>query len=111
MKRFLPAVVFLVVTILGAGITWIVYQAIRETAETQFRSYAHEAVDRVTSRVDQHLSLLEATDSYFVASKGNIPSAAFQAFVSGLDIEDKYDGIQGIGYAEVIQPGDEQSTV
>ncbi|WP_193177016.1 CHASE domain-containing protein [Oricola nitratireducens] len=107
MKRFLPATVFLVVALLGAGITWIVYQAIRDTAEAEFESLANEAVDRVTSRVDQHLSLLTATHSFFAANGRAVGSAAFQTFISGLDIEDQYDGIQGIGYAEMIRTGDE----
>jgi CHASE1-domain containing sensor protein len=40
MKRLLPATVFVVVVLLGAGMTWIVNQAIRETAESQFHSLA-----------------------------------------------------------------------
>jgi len=107
MKRFLPATVFLVVALLGAGITWIVYQAIRDTAEAEFESLANEAVDRVTSRVDQHISLLAATHSFFAADDGQVSSTAFQKFISGLDIEGQYDGIQGIGYAEMIRTGDE----
>ncbi len=83
MKRFLPATVFLVVALLGAGITWIVYQAIRDTAEAEFESLAGQAVDRVTSRVDQHLSLLTATHSFFAANGGHVGATAFQTFISG----------------------------
>lgn len=107
MKRLLPASVFVVVVLLGAGITWVVYQAIRDTAEAEFESMASDAVNRVTSRVDQHLSLLTATRSFFAANEGAVGSEAFRTFISGLDIEGKYDGIQGIGYAEMVRTGGE----
>lgn len=107
MKRFLPAVVFLLVAILGAGIVWIVYQAIRDTAQSEFESRAQEAVDRVTSRFEQHVSLLSATHAFFSADRSKIDASAFRTFVSSIDLEGRYDGIQGIGYAEVIPTGDE----
>ena len=108
MKRFLPAIVFLIVAILGAGITWIVYQAILDTAQAEFQSRAGEAVGRVTSRVDQHVSLLAATNAFFVANGGGIRTDAFKKFVTGIDLEGRYDGVQGIGYAKLIPTGNEE---
>jgi len=108
MKRILPAVVFLIVAILGAGITWIVYQAIRDTAQAEFESSAGEAVGRVTSRIDQHLSLLAATHAFFVANGGGIHTDAFKRFVTGIDLEGRYNGVQGIGYAKLIPTGNEE---
>lgn len=108
MKRFLPALVFLIVAILGAGITWIVYQAIHDTAQAEFESRAGEAVGRVTSRVDQHLSLLAATHAFFVANGGGIHTDAFKKFVTGIDLEGRYDGVQGIGYAKLVPTGNEE---
>jgi len=110
MKRLLPAIVFLVVALLGAGITWIVYQAIRDTAESEFQSLADNAVDRVTTRVEQHLSLLTATHAFLKANGGRVDAGSFETFISGLDIEDRYDGIQGIGFAEFIRTGEEPGT-
>jgi len=110
MKRLLPAAVFLVVALLGAGITWIVYQAIRDTAESEFQSLADNAVNRVTGRIDQHLSLLTATHAFLNANGGKVDARSFDTFVSGLDIEGRYDGIQGIGYAEMIRAGEEAAT-
>jgi CHASE1-domain containing sensor protein len=69
----------------------------------------HKVVDRITSRVDQHLSLLTATHSFFSANDGEVSSASFAAFVSGLDIKGQYDGIQGIGYADFLPAGGELS--
>ena len=110
MRRFLPAAVFLVVALLGAGITWIVYQAIYNSAESEFQRLADNAVDRVTTRIEQHLSLLTATHAFLEANDGPVAAEPFRTFVSGLDIEGRYDGIQGIGYAELIEAGQEPET-
>lgn len=110
MKRLLPAAVFLVVALLGAGITWIVYQAIRDTAESEFQTLANNAVDRATTRIEQHLSLLAASHAFLKANGGGVDTDSFEIFISGLDIEGRYDGIQGIGYAELIRTGDEAAT-
>lgn len=107
MKRLLPATVFLIVALLGLGMTWIVYRAILDTAHAEFESLADDTVNRVSSRVLQHVSLLTASHSFFTANGGVVDSGAFRAFVSGLDIEDRYDGIQGIGYAMLIPAGEE----
>ncbi|QKV19037.1 CHASE domain-containing protein [Oricola thermophila] len=106
MKRHLSALVFVVVALLGAGITWIVYKAISDTAQAEFQSLAEGAVDRVTGRLDKHLSLLTATRAFMQASGGRVDAAAFRIFVSGLDIEGRHDGIQGIGYAKLGASGD-----
>jgi len=110
MKRFLPAAVFLVVALLGAGITWIVYQAIRDSAEAEFQTLAENAVDRVTRRIEQHLSLLNATHAFLKADGTTVDARSFQIFVSELDIEGRYDGVQGLGYAELIRSGEESAT-
>lgn len=107
MKRLLPTAVFLIVALLGAGITWVVYQAIHDTAKAEFKSLAGEAVNRVTSRIDQHLSLLTATHSLFTAGGGQIGAGPFRTFITELDIEGQYDGIQGIGFAQMIRTGEE----
>lgn len=110
MRRLLPAAVFLVVALLGAGITWIVYQAIRDSAESEFQTLADNAVDRVTTRIEQHLSLLTATHAFLKANDGTIDAGSFETYISGLDIEGRYDGIQGIGYAALIRKGEEPGT-
>lgn len=106
-KRLVPAAVFVIVAALGAVIVGIVYQAIRDAAQAEFQARAEEAVDRVTARFDEHVSLLSAAHALFVASRGDIGAGGFGAFVAGLGIESRYGGIQGIGYAETIPAGDE----
>lgn len=107
MKRILPAVVFIIVIIIGVGITWIVFQAIWDTAQSEFKSDAQGAVDRVTSRVEQHVSLLVATQAFLVANRNDADRRSYSAFVGGLDIERRYSGIQGIGYAPMHRVGNE----
>lgn len=107
MKRFLPLIVFVLVTGLGIGMTAVVYQAELNAEQKRFEILAAEAVDSLQARLRQHIALLFATRSLFAATDGEVDGKAFKRFVAGLDINDKYAGIQGIGYARFIETGDE----
>ncbi|WP_180899923.1 CHASE domain-containing protein [Martelella soudanensis] len=108
-SRVLPALVFLVVAIIGLGMSFSIYRASEVERRAKFESVAGDAADRIVNRFYQHMSLLEATKAFFEATDGNIDRPAFRTYVGGLDTEDRYDGIQGIGFARMIYTGNEGS--
>ncbi|MET3600222.1 CHASE domain-containing protein [Martelella mangrovi] len=107
LTRFLPALVFLVVTIIGLGMSFSIYRASEVERRAKFEIVAGDAVDRIVSRFHQHMSLLEATKAFFEATDGMVDRDAFRTYVDGLDTEGRYDGIQGIGFARMIYTGNE----
>ncbi|WP_052699765.1 CHASE domain-containing protein [Martelella endophytica] len=106
-NRFLPVLVFVVVTAIGLGMSFSIYRTSDLTRQAKFEIVASDAADRLTNRLYQHMSLLEATKSFFEATGGQVTRAAFKTYVAGLDTEDRYDGIQGIGFARVVRAGNE----
>ncbi|TDQ67098.1 CHASE1-domain containing sensor protein [Maritalea mobilis] len=107
MKRFLPFIVFLLVTSLGIGMTTVVYRAELNAEQKRFEIMAEEAVNQLRERLRQHIALLSATRALFAATDGEVDGTAFKQFVAGLGIDDQYAGIQGIGYARFIKTGEE----
>lgn len=107
MNRFLPIVVFVVTLSIGLGMTYTVYRFVQSAELARFEIVADDVVDRINERVTQHVALLVATRSLFVASDGFVSANAFRSFVAGLDIDGKFNGIQGIGYARYIPVGTE----
>ncbi|MCF4099196.1 CHASE domain-containing protein [Maritalea mediterranea] len=107
MKRYLPLFVFVLVTALGIGMTTVVYRAEVTAEQKRFEIIADEAVDSLQERLRQHVALLFATRALFSATNGEVDGRAFKRFVAGLGINDKYAGIQGIGYASFIPVGEE----
>jgi len=82
--------------------TTVVYNAEEKATKARFEAVADEVVDRLSERVTQHVAFLVSAHSFFAASGGNVPKAAFKTFVSGLDLEARFEGIQGVGYARVV---------
>ncbi|MFN0263640.1 CHASE domain-containing protein [Tepidamorphus sp. 3E244] len=107
MNRFLPAIVFVVTTGIGLAMSAMVYQSVADSSQSRFSRIAVETAGSVKLRVEQHISLLRATNSFFEASSDAIDRYEFRTFVEGLDTERTYDGIQGIGFAKLISTGTE----
>lgn len=107
MNRFLPILVFLVVAAIGFGMSFSMYRTSNIERESALDMAADDIADRLASRFNQHMSLLEATKAFFTATNGDVSRAAFKTYVAGLDTEDRYDGIQGIGFARMIYTGNE----
>ena len=107
-NRYFPALVFLVTSAIGLALTWFVYQATEANTIARFERIAGEAANRVTLRVEKHVSLLVATRALFEATGGIVGHNSFRGFVDGLGIEGQYDGVQGIGFAKAVRAGSER---
>lgn len=92
---------------IGLAITAAVHRTEREAAVARFELVADEAAGRIEERVHQHIALLVATASHYRAVGGQMTRPGFAAFVEGLDLDNRFEGIQGIGYAKILQPGEE----
>ncbi|MFP1630304.1 CHASE domain-containing protein [Zhengella sp. ZM62] len=107
MQRYVPAFVFVLVGLIGFVITAAVYRTESEAAQARFELVADEAAGRIEERVHQHIALLVATASHYRAVDGQLTRPAFAAFVAGLDLDNRFEGIQGIGFSKILQPGED----
>lgn len=84
-----------------------VYRSGEQANILRFQNLADQTVDRISGRIGEHISLLEATRALFEAERAQISHEKFASFVSHLDIENRFDGIQGIGFSSILPPGEE----
>ncbi|MFD1695625.1 CHASE domain-containing protein [Roseibium aestuarii] len=110
MYRLITPLVFSLVAIIGLGATLSYHENLRLAEEARFKGYAHEAALRVAARAEQHLSLLQSTKALFTAVHDQVSPEAFRSFAAGLDLNGRYRGVQGIGFARVVTP-DNQAQV
>ena len=110
MKKFLPLMVFALVASIGLSMTAVVFNAEQETQNKRFELAANEAVDNIRQRLNQHIALLLSTRSLLNANQGLVNGEAFRRFVRGVDIINKHAGVQGIGYAQFINVGEENAS-
>ncbi|MEI2804570.1 MAG: CHASE domain-containing protein [Albidovulum sp.] len=110
MKRlvatYLPQLAFVAALVLGAAMTFMVYMAEHRRALAEFESAADLAVDRVLTRLRQHVVVLRAAQGLFAASDGTVGRDAFLRFLDSVDIINEVAGVQGIGFARMIPAED-----
>jgi len=108
-KRLFPAVVFLSVAAASLIMAGYAYVAANDAARIKFESTVDDAVNRIETRLELHVSLLRATLALFKTGNGSVSREALRSFVSALDISDHYAGIRGLGYARLIRDGGERA--
>ncbi|MER9424592.1 CHASE domain-containing protein [Mesorhizobium sp. M0317] len=107
MKKFFPLLAFIAVALISLTMAGFAYFATQEAARIKFEATADDALNRIESRIDLHLSLLRSTQALFDARNGEISGSEFKAFFSALNVDNNFAGLRGIGYLRLAKTGDE----
>jgi CHASE1-domain containing sensor protein/two-component sensor histidine kinase len=107
LKKFFPILAFIAVALISLTMAGFAYFATQEAARIKFEATADDALNRIESRIDLHLSLLRSTQALFDARNGEISRNEFKAFFSALDVDTNFAGLRGIGYLRLAKAGDE----
>ncbi len=98
----LPKIMFLLVFLPGMALTFSVYTSGERRLLADFERSADLAVDRVVSRLQQHVVVLRAARGLLSAARGEVDRGEFVRFLASIDISDELSGIQGIGFARML---------
>ncbi|WP_319529922.1 CHASE domain-containing protein [uncultured Cohaesibacter sp.] len=109
MHRLIAPIVFSTVLIIGSGITLTLYNSATVNKDLRAQDLADQTVDRISGRLDEAEALLRATNAFFQATQNRINETRFHQIVDGMDINVRYPGLQGIGFAEWIETGQEDA--
>lgn len=102
-RRNLLAWVALAVALLTQG--WILYhqhQQDRRTAEQQFQYRVDDAVGSISKRMANHEAILRGAAGLFDAA-GAVSRWQWRDYVARLELEQRFPGIQGVGYAPLVR--------
>ncbi|MGN7871710.1 hypothetical protein [Paracoccus sp. 22332] len=86
-----------ILLLVGTGLTWTIYRTEVAAQQAEFDVLAQRAARRIEIRIEQHLALLTATRAFFEVHPRSGEREVFAAFVSKLDLDGQYSGLQGIG--------------
>ncbi len=89
---------------LGAALAF--RASVNERDEGRFRSAIQTTEDRIESRLGTYSALLLATRSMLATHEGNVDREHFHTFVDGLDLHERYPGIQGVGFSRRLAASD-----
>jgi CHASE1-domain containing sensor protein len=103
-RRSIPYLVFIAVLVLGAIITFSAWRNEQAIQVARFELVADEAADQLQDRISQHMALLIATVGHFRSAGVVANRERFSVFTETLDLENRFRGIQGLGYALIVDP-------
>lgn len=107
MKKFFPIVAFVAVALAGLAMAVFTYLSAEEAARMKFEATADDAMNRIESRMQLHLSLLRGTDAFFTARGGNVTGAEFKTYFDTLQADRNFEGLRAIGLLGVGRQGQE----
>lgn len=108
LKKLFPILTFLAVAVISLIMAGFAYFATQEASRIKFQATVDDAVNRIESRIDLHLSLLRSTQALFEARNGEISRSEFRAFFDSLDVDGNFAGLRGIGFLKLVRAGEEE---
>lgn len=78
-------------------------------AREQFEAAARQAQAAVLTKMETSVALLRGTAGLFATGRAPLAVEDFGAYVNRLALRERYPGLLGIGFAQRIQPGQEEA--
>jgi CHASE1-domain containing sensor protein/two-component sensor histidine kinase len=107
LKKLFLIVGFVAVALISLIMAGVAYFATQDAARIKFESTADDAIFRIESRINLHLSLLRTTQALIDARNGEISRREFDAFFKAIDVDRNFAGLRGIGFLRLVKAGDE----
>ncbi|WP_448202619.1 CHASE domain-containing protein [Azospirillum sp. sgz302134] len=99
-------VVFGLGLLLAGMAWWLLKDQVDRLADARFRARARDLTGEMVARLDAYEQMLRGGVALIDASGGRVSRAEWRVYVSGLHVEDRYPGIQGIGFAKRVMAAD-----
>ena len=102
----LPKLVFGLAFVPGLALTVLLHTGAERRLAAEFDRVADQAIDRITTRLQQHVVVLRAARGLLAATRGGISRDEFVRFLTSVDIANDLSGVQGIGFARMVAARD-----
>ena len=102
-KLLLPLLLLLTGFSVTYFLQWQAFNAARQSQQNNFDYQTREIILRIEQRLADYEQVLLGTKSLFTASK-EVSRAEFRNYIKNLKVENHFPGIQGVGFAFIVQP-------
>ncbi|WP_136419156.1 CHASE domain-containing protein [Herbaspirillum sp. ST 5-3] len=104
-RELLTAIALIVSLVITYNLWTTASHVASQALRTSFDYRVRESNERIRQRVRIYEQVLRSTAGLFNATQP-VTRRSFRIFVNTLQLADNFPGIQGIGFAEVIRPGE-----
>ncbi len=101
-----PAVVLVTGVVCAVGAALYVRGAVEAQQDARFRAEVSASVEALRDRMEAYTAMLRATRGLFEGVGEEPDAGTFARFVESLGLSRHYRGIQGIGWARALRPGE-----
>jgi CHASE1-domain containing sensor protein/two-component sensor histidine kinase len=88
---------FVAIALASLAMAAFTYLAAEEAARIKFEATADDALSRIDSRIQLHLSLLRGTDAFLTARGGDVSREEFKIYFDALQAERNFEGLRALG--------------
>lgn len=109
-RAFLPWLVLSIALTLTCAATWYIFSTTALKDQERFQNLVQRSQNAIVVRIETYIASLRATASLFNTTS-EVSRKTFYTYVSGLELQSRYPGIQGIGYTKRIPPDQLEATM
>lgn len=102
-RTSLPGWVLFIALLLTGAATWYVSWTAKIKDEERFENLVQRSQNAIAVRIETYIASLRGTAALFAAT-GEADRETFQTYISRLELQSHYPGIQGIGFSKRIAP-------
>jgi PAS domain S-box-containing protein len=95
---------------LTGAATWYVFSTSEIKDKERFRNLVQRSQSAIAVRIETYIASLRGVAALF-AAKGEVDRQTFHTYISRLQLQHRYPGIQGIGFSKRIPPGQVEKLV
>ena len=105
-RRFVPYFVLILSLALTGAATVYLRASARRFDEARFASLFQEAKAQADHSLDRYAAVLQATGGLYAATADVVDRPAFEAYAAELHLQERYDGLQALGFAQRVLSAD-----
>lgn len=110
-----PYLVFAMSILLTVAVTYLFYLSVDAKDRARFTNDVTKINSTIESRLNAYITLLKSSRGFLEAIKTSggqeVTKDSFAVFIKGLELEQFFQGAQGIGFIKRVQPGERAALI
>ncbi len=106
----LSYLVLAVLLLLTLGVTYNFYKSAKTKDSIRFSNQINRFNNSIENNINLYVALLSGSKG-FIETTPNLSRKNFADYINSLDLQNKYTGVQGIGFSKIISPAERADIV
>ena len=106
----LSYLVLAVLILLTIGVTYNFYKSAQTKDSIRFNNQVNRLHSSIENKINLYIALLKGSRG-FIEATPDLTRQKFAGYINRLDLQNKYTGIQGIGFSKIIEAAERESLI